>query len=180
MSNEENENNSSEQINNNEPKAAEQVQNKLGNFIAIMLDLKENKPKVFYGLVGGVILVLLFVMMSGDGGTKSVTTENKLKNIAVGQQYVLKSANTYDEAATIRLVSDPGEIKAFDDTEETDRKDSVKDGVNTTCQHIKQGTPVTVLKLTDAYGTKNAFAEVQIIDGPCKGKTGWALSIDIQ
>lgn len=188
MSNEENENNTAEQVNENNAaeqisdnvkKSTEQVKNKVGNIISILLDLKDNKPKVFYGLVGGVVILLLFAMMSG-GGSKSIKYENKLKGLTVGQKYVLKSANTYDEAATIRLVSVPGEIKAYDDTEETDRKDSEKEGVNTTCQHIKQGTAVTVLELTDAYGTKNAFAKVQMEDGPCKDKTGWALSIDVQ
>jgi hypothetical protein len=95
-----------------------------------------------------------------------------MKNLVVGQSYVLKSANAYDPAATIRLVSVPGTIAAYDDTEEADR--------NGACQHIQQGTHVTVLDLSDAYGKKNTYAKVRLDDGSCKGTESWALSIDVQ
>lgn len=144
--------------------------NKAGNIISLILNLKENNPKVFFGAIGGIV-VLLILIMSGGNDAKIVSGP-VIKNLAIGQKYVLKSANSYDPAATIRLVAVPGAIAAYDDTEEADR--------NTPCQHIPQGTPVSVQELQDAYGTKNAFVKVLIEDGECKGKDGWALAIDVQ
>ncbi len=141
-----------------------------GNIVATLMALKENNPKVFFGAIGGVALLLGAVMMSG--GHEAPLSGPTIKNLAVGQKYVLKSANSYDPAATVRLVAVPGAIAAYDDTEEADRK--------TPCQHIPQGTPVTVTELQDAYGTKNAFVKVLIQDGECKDKDGWALAIDVQ
>ena len=143
----------------------------VGNsLITTVLNLKDKNPKVFFGGIAGIVLVVLVIAMSG-GSSKTVTGPT-MKNLAVGQRYVLKSANAYDKDATIRLVSVPGTMAAYDDTEENDR--------NGACQHIKQGTAVTVVELQDAYGKKNTYSKVQIEDGECKGNTGWALSIDIQ
>ncbi len=180
MSNEENTDQQTEQqpdeqatVESVKPKAAtsdSSAADKLGNIVSLMLQLKEKNPKVFFGAIGGVVL-LLILMMSGGEQAKPISGPT-IKNLAVGQKYVLKSANSYDPAATVRLVAVPGAIAAYDDTEETDR--------NTPCQHIVQGTPVSVLELQDAYGTKNAFVKVQIESGECKGKDGWALAIDVQ
>jgi hypothetical protein len=172
MSNEE----SIEQVVDTEQTAeTEQVVNspsdKAGNMISLLLSLKENNPKVFFGAIGGLVILLLVLMMSGGNEAKLVSGP-VIKNLAVGQKYVLKSANSYDPAATVRLVGVPGALAAYDDTEEADR--------NAACQHIPQGTPVSVLELQDAYGTKNAFVKVQMEDGECKGKDGWALAIDVQ
>lgn len=145
--------------------------NSIKNLISSLLSLKENNPKVFFGGIGGVAVLLIIMMMSG-GGSKPIVSGPVLKDLAVGQRYVLKSANAYDPAATVRLVSTPGAIAAYDDTEEADRT-----GV---CQHIPQGTPVSVLDFADAYGKQKAYAKVKIEAGECKGNEGWALAIDIQ
>jgi hypothetical protein len=141
-----------------------------GNALSAILSLKEKNPKVFFGAIGGIVVLLILIMSGGDDA--KVVTGPTIKNLAIGQKYVLKSANSYDSAATVRLVAVPGAIAAYDDTEEADR--------STPCQHIPQGTPVSVLELQDAYGTKNAFVKVLIEDGDCKGKDGWALAIDVQ
>jgi len=171
MSNEEN----TEQVVETEQAAeVEQVvesSNKASNIVSLILNLKENNPKVFFGAIGGIVVLLILIMSSGGNDAKIVSGP-VIKNLAIGQKYVLKSANSYDPAATIRLVAVPGAIAAYDDTEEADR--------NTPCQHIPQGTPVSVQELQDAYGTKNAFVKVLIEDGECKGKDGWALAIDVQ
>ena len=141
------------------------------NFIATAMQLKENNPKIFFGAIGGVVLLLLIVMMSG-GSSTPVVKGQEMKTLVKGNKYVLKSANAQDPASTVRLVASPDNIAAYDDTEEADR--------NTPCQHIPQGTPVTVTELQDMYGTKNAFSKVLIEEGSCKGKDGWVLSIDVQ
>ncbi len=147
------------------------AKNSIGNLISSLLSLKEKNPKVFFGGIGGIVILLIIMMMSG-GGSKPTLTGPVLKDLAVGQRYVLKSANAYDPAATVRLVSTPGTIAAYDDTEEADRTGA--------CQHMPQGTPVTVLDFADAYGKQKAYAKVKIEEGECKGNEGWALAIDVQ
>jgi hypothetical protein len=145
------------------------IEDKGGNIISLILEMKEKKPMVFWAALGGVVLLLILLM---SGGGEKPLSGPKIQSLAVGQKAVLKSANSYDPAATVRLVAVPGAIAAYDDTEEADR--------NTPCQHIAQGTHVSVAELQDAYGTKNAFVKVLIEDGECKGKDGWALAIDVQ
>lgn len=143
----------------------------IGSIVATLLKLKEEKPKVFYGALGGVV-VLLAIMMFGGGSGSSVSGPS-IKNLVVGQRYVLKSPNVADKNATIRLVAVPGTIAAYDDTEEDDRMGG--------CKHMPQGTPVTVLGFQDAYGKKNAFVNVQIEqEGECKGTSAWTLAINVQ
>jgi len=153
-------------------KAADAAKGAAGNLISSILSLKENNPKAFFGIIGGVVVLLLILMMSGGDESKPSVSGPSLKNLAVGQKYVLKSPNTYDKDATIRLVAVPGTMAAYDDTEEDDRTGA--------CKHLPQGTPVTVLDFMDAYGKKNAFVKVQIEEGECKGQSGWALAIDVQ
>jgi hypothetical protein len=147
------------------------AKNSFGNLISSLLSLKEKNPKFFFGVIGGIVILLIIMMMSG-GGSKPTLTGPVLKDLAVGQRYVLKSANAYDPAATVRLVSTPGTIAAYDDTEEADRTGA--------CQHMPQGTPVSVLEFADAYGKQKAYAKVRIEEGECKGNEGWALAIDVQ
>ena len=148
------------------------AKNTVGNLISSLLSLKEKNPKVFFGGIGGIVILLIIMMMSGGGGSKPALTGPVLKDLTVGQRYVLKSANAYDPAATVRLVSTPGTIAAYDDTEEADRTGA--------CQHMPQGTPVTVLDFADAYGKQKAYAKVRIEEGECKGNEGWAFAIDVQ
>ena len=144
-----------------------------GNLVSSFLNLKESNPKVFFGSLGGVaVLLVLLLTMGGDDSAKPVISGPALKDLAIGQRYVLKSANAYDVAATVRLVATPGAIAAYDDTEEKDRA--------SVCQHIPQGTPVSVLEFADAYGKQKTYAKVRIEDGDCKGNEAWALAIDVQ
>ena len=145
----------------------------VGNLVSSFLSLREKNPKVFFGAIGGVVVLLVLMMsMGGGGGSKPVISGPTLKDLAVGQRYVLKSANAYDPSATVRLVSTPGAIAAYDDTEEADRSGA--------CQHMPQGTPVTVLEFADAYGKQKAYAKVRVEEGECKGNEAWALAIDVQ
>ena len=160
------------QLEENVKQTVDSAKDTAGNMISSFLSLKENNPKVFFGSVGGVAILLVLMMTMGGEGSKPVISGPVLKDLAIGQRYVLKSANAYDPAATVRLVSTPGAIAAYDDTEEKDRT-----GV---CQHIPQGTPVSVLEFADAYGKQKTYAKVGIEDGSCKGNEAWALSIDVQ
>ena len=156
----------------NVKQTVESAKNTVGNLVSSFLSLKETNPKVFFGSIGGVAVLLVLMMTMGGDGTKPPISGPALKDLAVGQRYVLKSANAYDPAATVRLVSTPGAIAAYDDTEEADRSGA--------CQHIPQGTPVSVLDFADAYGKQKTYAKVRIEGGECKGNEGWALAIDVQ
>ena len=173
MSNEEN--TKQEEIVKQEENAKQPVdsaKNTVGNLVSSFLSLKETNPKVFFGSIGGVVVLLVLMMSMGDNSSKPTISGPALKDLAVGQRYVLKGANAYDPAATVRLVATPGTIAAYDDTEEKDRAGA--------CQHIVQGTPVSVLEFADAYGKQKTYAKVRIEDGECKGHEAWALAIDIQ
>ncbi|MGR8980375.1 MAG: hypothetical protein ACU84H_09845 [Gammaproteobacteria bacterium] len=156
----------------NAKKSIDAAKNFAGNLVSKALDLKEKNPKVFYGGIGGIAVLLLLMMMSGGDNAPSpeIPSGTALKNLAVGQTYSLKSANSYDPSATIRLVSAPGTLAAYDDSEEADRTG--------TCTHFQQGTRVKVLRTQEISSTE--YAEVSIEDGECKGKTGWAFSIELQ
>jgi hypothetical protein len=160
MSNEENVN-----------KTVDSLKTTVGNQIAAMMSLKESNPKAFYGILAVVILPILFVMMSGGSQSTSVTGPT-IKELAIGQKYSLKSPNTVDPSAKIRLVPVPGTLAAYDDSEEADR--------NAPCQHMVQGTPVEVMEFSDFGGKKKMFVKVKVADGECKDKDGWVLAIDVQ
>ena len=173
MSNEENaKQEETAQPEENVKQTVDSAKDKVGNLVSSFLSLKETNPKVFFGAIGGVVVLLVLIMATGGNGSKPPLSGPALKDLAVGQRYVLKSANAYDPAATVRLVSTPGAIAAYDDTEEADRSGA--------CQHIPQGTPVSVLDFADAYGKQKTYAKVRIEDGECKGNEAWALAIDVQ
>jgi hypothetical protein len=142
------------------------------SFISSFLSLKETNPKVFFGSIGGIVVLIVLMMSMGGSSSKPPLSGPVLKDLVIGQQYTLKSANSYDPSATVRLVGTPGTIAAYDDTEEADRSGA--------CQHMAQGTPVSVLEFADAYGKQKAYAKVRVESGDCKGNEAWALAIDIQ
>lgn len=166
--------NESENLNQPEEASPQPTQkpaaNSGNNLVAKLLELKESNPKVFFGGIGAIALVFLFLVMSG--GSDPQLPAHQSKAIAPGQNYVLKSANAYDPSATIRLVGIPGSMAAYDDTEEADREGA--------CKHMPQGTPVKAIQSQDAYGKKDVFVEVEMTTGECVGKRGWALAIDLQ
>jgi hypothetical protein len=172
MSDTENQNNVVEPA--QEAPAASSASATASSLLTNLLALKESNPKVFFGGIGGVVVLLIIAISSGgdSGVVKPPLGDAGNKVISIGQKYTLQSPNSYEPDATIKLVPVPGTIAAYDDSEEEDNPSA--------CRRIKQGTPVTVTALSDAYGKKDAFAQVKIEDGDCKGKDGWALTIDLK
>ncbi len=157
-----------------EPKAAEAKEaamKVLSNVIDTLKQLQKDNPKVFYGGLGVVAVILLFMMMGGGGSGKPAIESKSVANLQVGKQYVLRSPNTYEQDSTVRLVSTPGNLAAYDDTEKADREG---------CKHLKQGTKVIVKDFYGAYGNPKAFAKVSPVSGECQGAIGWTSSINIQ
>lgn len=140
--------------------------------VANLMQLKESNPKVFFGGIGGVALLLLIMIFSG--GAEKKLPSHQMKAMSIGQSYVLKSPNTYDTNATIRLVSVPGSMAAYDDTEENDR-----DGA---CKHMPQNTPVKLIQSQVDTTDKNVvWAEIEITtEGECQGRKAWTSAINLQ
>lgn len=176
MSNEENANqeesvNSADTANKAVDKA-DAAKETAGKLFAAAMDLKEKNPKVFYGGVGGAALLLIILMMSG--GNPEIVSGSTAQNLAAGQRYVLKNPNAYEIESPIKLLPVPGSMAAYDDTEDEEK------GKVESCRRINPGTPVSILGFQDFAGKKNAFVNVQVEDGSCKGTTGWVSAINVQ
>ena len=138
--------------------------------LASLLALKESNANAFYGIVGGVGAMLLALVMLGFGGGDEVLKKADSKSLAAGQKYSLKSPNAAaegNEVLTVRLVSTPGAIAAFDDDENKTEE----------CRKFPVGTNVTVLDKQES-GTV-AYAKVQVDEGSCSGTIGWVLGINL-
>lgn len=140
------------------------------NVLATIMDLKQSNPKVFYGSIVGVVVLSLVMSIGGSSSPEAPVTT--LKNHSIGQTYVLRGANSSDANGKIRVVQVPGSIAAFDDTDE--------DPAEKTCGHLPAETQVKAIGLQDFAGKKDAFVNIEIMSGDCKGKKGWALAIDVQ
>jgi hypothetical protein len=148
------------------PAAQEKAKAAIGQIFASLATLKQEKPKVFYGGVGGVaLLIVIYLMFSGNPEVISGPAQTTL---TIGQSYVLKTPNSAGEKPQVRMVSTPGQMEAYDDTEETDRQG---------CKNLPEGTRVTVKDLFKQPGMN--FAKVEINDGECKGKTMWTLAVNV-
>ncbi len=158
-------------------KSVESAKSTVSEQLAAVMSLKERNPKAFYGGLAVLLLPILILMFSGGSDApKPAATGQSIKELAIGQKYVLKSPNTVGTEAKIRLVPVPGTLAAYDDTEDEDRNDT-KDKV---CQHMAQGTPVEVMEFSDAFNQKKMFVKVKVADGPCKDHDGWVLAIEVQ
>lgn len=140
------------------------------NLVNTALELKQTNPKLFFGAIGGVVVLLLAMTMSG--GSNEILATQGIKNHVVGQNYVLRGANSSDANGRVRIVAVPGSVAAFDDSEEDPKEQA--------CNHLAPETQVKALGFQDFAGKKNAFVNVDVLSGNCKGKRGWALAIDVQ
>ena len=179
MSNDENANESVESVNDSDEstsntaktgdKTTTSASNAAGNLLSKIMEIKESNPKVFFGGIGGLVLVVLIIMMMG--GNKKNLPVKKMASLSIGQLYELKGVNTYDPAVKIRLVAVPGSMAAYDDTEKEDREGA--------CKQMPQGTKVKLLQVQEAFGSAK-FVEVEMIDGECAGKKGWAVATNLK
>ncbi len=155
----------------NPNQSAEDAKKTAGNMIATVMELKQSNPKVFFGGIAGVA-VLLLILMSMGGGSGPVVPVTTLKPHAVGQNYVLRGVNSSDANGKVRVVQVPGSVAAFDDSDEDPKEQA--------CNHLPAETQVKALGFQDFAGKKDAFVNIEILSGNCKGKRGWALAIDVQ
>lgn len=140
------------------------------NPIAGLMALKETNKNAFYSIVGGVGVIVIVLLTLGFGGDDEVLKKAESKGLAAGQKYTLKSPNVASDGAevpTIRLVSTPGAIAAFDDDENKTEE----------CRKFPVGTNVTVLDKQEQSSV--VYAKVQIDEGNCSGTIGWVLGINL-
>jgi hypothetical protein len=137
-----------------------------GNVVSKIMGFKESNPKGFFGAIGGLLLVILFMLF--NGGSNNPIPSPRTVNLSIGNAYTLKGVNTLDATATIRLVAVPGSMAAYDESEE--------DGSKGTCKHMPQGTKVKLLQIENAFGGAK-FVELEILDsGECTGRKGWTTA----
>ncbi len=148
----------------------ETAANPMAGALASAMELKESNAKMFYGIAGGVGVIVLTLLMLGFGGSDEILKKAESKGIAAGQKYTLKSPNVATDGAeipTIRIVSTPGAIAAFDDDENKTEE----------CRKFPVGTNVTVLDKQEQSSV--VYAKVQIDEGSCNGTIGWVLGINL-
>ncbi|NOR80733.1 MAG: hypothetical protein GQ529_07860 [Methyloprofundus sp.] len=131
-----------------------------------LMKLKEENPKVFYGAIAGVVLVLgLFFMSGGDSGSK----QHASAAISLDQTYTLKAPNSVGETS-LKILKVPGSMASFDNPEDV------------VC-NAPVGTPVIARGFQDAFGKKQLFVQVEIQQeiADCRqGAKGWTLKNNLK
>lgn len=145
--------------------AVDAVEDAVENAKPALMKLKEDNPKVFYGAIVGVIAILAFFFLSGG----SSSTQHVQTAASVGQSYVLKAPNSVGETV-LKILKVPGSIASFDNPEDV------------VC-NAPVGTPVKAVKFQDAFGKKQLFAQVEILQeaGDCRqGAKGWTMKNNLK
>ncbi len=145
--------------------AVDSASDAAGNIVSKILALKESNPKVFFGGIAGLVLVVIILMFGGE--SKAPLTVSKFVNITIGQSYELKGVNTYDPNATVQVLPVPGSIAAYDE--------DPKDATGSVCKYMPQGTKVKAIQLQEAFGNVK-FVQIEMLNGECAGKKGWVIS----
>jgi hypothetical protein len=153
-----------------ETPAVEEISEDKESAVSKAMAIKESNPKLFFGAIGAVVVVILGVMMMG-GETKNYIPAAKQVNLSIGQSYSLNGVNSHDPSATVRLVDVPGSIAAYGAPEEGGKKP---------CQHLPEGTKVKLLQVQEAFGKATQFVQVEILNGECANKKGWAISNNLE
>ncbi|GFO72109.1 hypothetical protein BJAS_P2083 [Bathymodiolus japonicus methanotrophic gill symbiont] len=134
-----------------------------------LMKLKEENPKVFYGGIAAIAVVAgLFFFSGGSSNTQHV------QQIAhtVGETYTLQAPNaTPGSGVTLKILKIPGQMASFD----TESEDVV-------C-NAPSGTRATIKSFQEAFGKKNLFAHIEILDAvnDCRqGVKGWTLTTNLK
>jgi hypothetical protein len=147
----------------------------VGEIIAKAMVLKDKfmalrgaKPKVFYGAIAGVVLLLIIIMSSG--GNPEVISDRVDANLKVGQIYTLDNPNEAGSEAMTSLVKEPCVLQGYDRSQNDDMYVCL----------APSGTKVEIVQLVAAYGVANLCAKVKVQTGECKGREGWTLTNNIK
>lgn len=126
--------------------------------------LKTNR-KAQYALAGAVVVLILASFMGGGGGE---IQQRAPAVVATGQTVTLENPNGGNSHLTIA----PGLVSAAD--AEEDKEQSV-------CM-AKAGTKAIVKEeqVVPVAGGGLPFVKVEVVDGECKGKTGWTSKVNVK
>jgi len=141
-----------------------------GNAVSKIMELKDSNPKVFFGAIAGLVVVILAMVMGGGESNKPVQQSRQV-NLSIGNTYSLKGVNSYGTNAKIRLVAVPGSMAAYDESE--------KEGDEGSCKDMPEGTKVKLLSIQEALGGAK-FVELELLDAAgCSGRKGWATASNL-
>lgn len=129
--------------------------------------LRDSKTKVFYGAIGGALLLLLVIVYSG--GNPEIISERSAKVFKVGQIYTLNNPNAAGGQAMTSIIKEPCVLQGYDRSQNDDLYVCL----------APSGSKVKILQLADAYGVASLCAKVKVESGVCQGKEGWTLTNNI-
>ncbi len=135
--------------------------NALKNIGAKVNDLRQNNPKVFYGGLGAVVILFLFLLIGGGGTSQAPQVKAAL---TVGETYRLVNPN----GGEVLLVAVPGQFSSAEYKEEDSQNICVVD--SNTQVVLQEETFVNYIH----------YVKVQPSGGPCKGKSGWTSKVNIK
>ena len=135
--------------------------NALKNIGAKVNDLRQSNPKVFYGGLGAVVILVLFLLIGGSGTGQAPQVKATL---TVGESYRLVNPN----GGEVLLVAVPGQFSSVDYDEEDSQNICLVDS----------GTRVVLQEET--FINYIHYVKVQPSNGPCKGKSGWTSKVNIK
>ncbi len=132
-----------------------------------LLKLKQENPKLFFGGIAGIVVVLGIYFMSGG---RSETEKTLQTALSVGSTYTLQAPNSVGEEGSLKILKIPGQMSAFDNDDDVICK-------------APSGTRVVIKSFQAAFGQKNLFAQVEIPNevSDCRaGVKGWTLSSNLK
>ena len=147
--------------------AVDAVEDAVDNAKPALVKLKEENPKVFFGGIAAIVVVVAVFLFSGGDSTK----QHIQVAHSVGQTYSLQAPNALP-GTTLKILKIPGQMSSFD----SESSDDV------VC-NAPSGTRATIRSFQEAFGKKNLFAHIEILDqaGDCRqGVKGWTLSSNLK
>lgn len=128
--------------------------------------LKNMDPKVLYGTIGGiVVLILAMTMMGGGGGEVAVSIK-----VSNGQTVTLQDPNI--SSGKIPLTPNPGSLGASEEESKAEGSDGP-----TTCMADAGNKAIVEEQMTSNY---IPFVKVTAQNGNCQGKTGWTPLVNVK
>jgi len=147
--------------------AVDAVEDAVDNAKPALMRLKEENPKLFYGGIAGVVLVLGLFFLSGGDSSKTQHTQQTA--ISIGQTYTLRAPNAVGETS-LKILKVPGSMASFDNPDDI------------VCT-APVGTSVIPRSFQDAFGKKQLFVQVEIQQeaADCRqGVKGWTLKNNLK
>ena len=135
--------------------------NALKNIGAKVNDLRQSKPKVFYGGLAAVVIIVLFLLIGGGDTSQAPQVQATLK---AGATYRLVNPN----GGEVLLVAVPGQFSSADYNEEDTQNICVVD--SNTQVVLQEETFVNYIH----------YVKVKPSAGPCAGKSGWTSKVNIK